>query len=87
MQNFFDKRLRTITLNTHYVVFFKNPRDTSQIQHLGRQMGSKILAHAYKDATSEPYGYLLVDLKQDTPEEIRLRTGIKDMYAYVSKSI
>ena len=29
---------RTISLNTHYMVLFKNPRDASQIQHLARQM-------------------------------------------------
>ena len=29
---------RTISLNTHYMVLFKNPRDASQIQHLVRQM-------------------------------------------------
>ena len=31
---------------------------------------------AFADATSTPYGYILVDLKQDTPEDLRLRTYI-----------
>ncbi len=31
---------------------------------------------AYKDACSESYGYLVVDLTQDTPEEQRLQTNI-----------
>ena len=89
VQNIFEKGLRTISLNAHYLVLFKNPRDTTQVTYLGRQMGnSKAVTAAYKDATSNPYGYLFVDMKQDTPETIRLRTGLfEQMYVYVSKSI
>ena len=36
----------------------------------------KLVQEAFKEATSVPYGYLLVDLKQDTPEDMRLRTTI-----------
>ena len=36
----------------------------------------KFVQEAFKDATAVPYGYLLVDLKQDTPEDMRLRTAI-----------
>ena len=40
---------------------------------------------AFADATSTPYGYLLVDLKQDTSEDLRLRTSIlpDDVVQYV----
>jgi hypothetical protein len=64
---------------THYLVLFKNPRDTSQIAHLGRQMFPervKYFREAFADATSQPYGYLLVDLKTTTPHVLRLRTDI-----------
>ena len=89
VQNIFLKGLRTISMNAHYLVLFKNPRDSSQITYLGRQMGSsKAVTAAYKDATSKPYGYLFVDMKQDTPETTRLRTGLfEQMYVYVPKSI
>ena len=46
---------------------------------LARQMypgRGKFVQEAFKDATAVPYGYLLVDLKQDTPEDMRLRTAI-----------
>ena len=79
VQNLFEKSLRTISLNAHYLVIFKNPRDTSQIMHLAKQIfpgQSNYMQAAYKDATSEPHSYLLVDLKQDTPENARLRTSI-----------
>ena len=81
VQNLFpkNKESRTISLNSQYMVVFKNPRDASQMAHLARQMYPgrvKFVQEALKDATSVPYGYLLVDLKQDTPEDMRLRTAI-----------
>ena len=50
--------------------------------YLGRV---KLIQEAFADATSTPYGYLLVDLKQDTPEDLRLRTSIlpDDVVQYV----
>ena len=78
-QNFFNKNLRNITLNAHYVVLFKSPRDISQISYLARQMypgRTRYLMDSFKDATQEPYGYLLIDLKPDTSDNHRLRSGI-----------
>ena len=34
------------------------------------------MQEAFIDATTVPYGYLLIDLKQDTPEDSGLRTTI-----------
>ena len=31
---------------------------------------------AFADATASPCGYLLIDLKQNTPDDMRLRTSI-----------
>lgn len=80
VQNLFfqSKMQRNISLNTHYIVLMKNPRDSSQIRCLSQQMfpGKTLLTEAYHDATLHPHGYLLVDLKQDTPPELRLRTSI-----------
>jgi hypothetical protein len=70
---------RDISLNAHYIVCFKNPRDRAQIKHLARQLypeNSKYVEEAYNDATREPHGYLLIDLKQSTPDEMRLRSAI-----------
>src|SRR5712691_6856744 len=81
-QNMFpkNKHARTISLNSHYMVLFKNPRDAGQFSILARQMypaaGSRFAIEAYKDATSVPFGYLLVDLKPDTDEQYRLRSNI-----------
>ena len=81
VQNLFDKNRehRTISLNAHYLVVFKNPRDGSQIMHLAKQMypgQSQYMKEAFELATREPHGYLLVDLKQCTPEGLRLRSRI-----------
>ena len=94
VQNLFDKNKhsRTISLNAHYLVLFKNPRDASQITHLAKQMYPghvKFMQEAFTDATIEAYGYLLIDLKQDTPEHLRLRTKIlpgDTQYVYMRKT-
>ena len=80
-QNMFDKgrSMRTVSLNAHYMIIFKSPRDKTQIGYLGRQMfpsNSKFLVEAFDDATSEPYGYLVVDLRPETPEQFRVRSHI-----------
>ena len=80
-QNLFDKNKenRTISVNAHYMVLFKSPRDAMPVEHLARQMfpaKSKYMREAFADATSQPYSYLLVDLKPDTPDDLRLRAKI-----------
>ena len=73
------KEMRTLSLNTHYIILFKNPRDQLQISVLARQMyahHAKFLMEAYYDATKEAYGYLIMDLKPTTNETLRVRTGI-----------
>ena len=81
VQNVFDqgKAMRGVSLNSHYEVLFKNPRDKSQIRWLAHQMypeDPQILTEAYQDATSKPFSYLIADHRPETPEDYRLRTGI-----------
>ena len=81
VQNFFNKNKhqRTITLNSHYLVLFKNPRDKAQISHLAKQMypgNTAFVQEAFKQATERPFGYLLFDLRQETPDHLRLRSTI-----------
>ena len=92
-QNLFygSKQNRTISLNSHYLVLFKNVRDVTQISHLAAQMypgKSKFMIESYRDATSTPFSYLLVDLKPDTDDKVRLRTNIfpdETTFVYVHK--
>lgn len=81
VQNVFHKgkEMRTISLNTHYFILLKNPRDGSQVINLARQLfpaNTKYLSESYEDATSKPFGYLLIDCKPDTPDRFRVRTRI-----------
>ena len=78
-QNIFYKGARTMSLNAHYLVLFKNPRDASQITFLARQifpLKSKFMIEAYEDGTSGPYSFLVLDLKPTTSDKMRLRSGI-----------
>jgi hypothetical protein len=93
VQNLFgkNKEQRTISLNSHYLVVFKNPRDATQISHLAKQTYPgkvKYVQEAFKDATSVPYGYLVFDLRQSTPDHLRIRTNIfaeNEQVVYVQK--
>ena len=80
-QNLFPpgKYARTILLNSHYVVAFKNPRDAVGVRNLAQQpypgrVG--FVMDCFQDATSEPYGYLLFDLHPSSPDALRLRTNV-----------
>jgi hypothetical protein len=78
-QNIYEKGkyARTISLNAHYFVLFKNRRDQEQILHLARQIypgETKFFKEVFDLATCEKYGFLIVDLKQRSNNLLRLRT-------------
>jgi hypothetical protein len=78
---FFDcnKYFRTISLNAHYLILFANKRDRSQALCLARQLypgETKFFMSAYREATKKPRGYLVVDCRAETPEEMSLFTNI-----------
>ena len=78
-QNLFpkNKENRDISLNTKYIVVFKNPRDGQQITTLGIQMKKqKLITEAFQEATKRPHGYLMLDVTQDAVDELRFRTQI-----------
>ena len=83
MQNLFPpgKEARTRSLNTHYYVILKNPRDKSQIEFLARQIlprQSKTLIQVFETATEKPHSYLFLDLTQECPDEYRFRSNLFD---------
>jgi ABC-type dipeptide/oligopeptide/nickel transport system ATPase component len=70
---------RLCSLNCHYMVVFKSPRDQTVISTLARQMYpgcGQYLIEAYKDATEGAYSYLLIDLHPQTEDKYRLRAKI-----------
>ena len=80
VQNLFnqDPAMRTISLNTQYMVLFKNVRDKTQIRPLGRQMylNADFLADCYNDATSREHGYLLIVFHKDCCDNLRILANV-----------
>ena len=82
-QNLFPhgKACRDIALNTQYMVLFNNHIDRQQVATLARRIypsTSAIFMKRFEQATSRPYGYLIIDLKSDTKAQDRLHTDIFD---------
>ena len=81
VQNVFIKGRvsRCCSLNTHYFVLFRNPRDVQQIHTLGRQMFyGKVdyFMNAFQRCTQKSYQYILVDISPHSDRRYQLRTDI-----------
>lgn len=77
-QNLFyqGKICRTLALNAHVIILFKNPRSQSQLRILESQTGIKNICSAYNDAMKTPFSYLVIDMSPFADEKYRLRTCI-----------
>ena len=80
-QNLFhqDKSYRTMSRNTQYFVIFNNDRDKLQFSILGKQYspGNHLfIPQVLKEATKNPYGYLLLDFSPDTAPSVRALSHI-----------
>ena len=63
---------RDVELQNTHIVLFKSPRDVLQINTLSQQQGlGSQLKEWYQDATSTPYGHLLIDLTPKTVDSLR----------------
>ena len=86
-----NRQNRNISLNTHYLILFKNPRDSGQIACLERQMfstQSQYFLESFANATVLPCGYLSADLRTTTSDDLRLRTEVlpgENTFAYIYK--
>jgi hypothetical protein len=81
VQNIFHegKEIRNMSLNGHYIVLFKSPRDKQQMFMLARQINPGRVSEfmrSFEDATSRPQGYLILDLKPTTDDQQRLQMNI-----------
>ena len=77
------KYSQDVSLNIEYFILFKNVQDKTQIRTLASQMfpnNTKFLLNYFEDATNQPYSYLFLDLKSDTPGKIRIRCNILNNY-------
>ena len=76
-QNLFTKNkyFRDISINSTYIVIFKNPRDKSVITNFAKQFmpgNTKPFLKAYMEATKKPHSYLLIYFYQKTNEHHRI---------------
>ena len=72
------KHHRTVSLNAHYMVLFKNPRDVSQIIAFAHQMyprKTQFFLEVFARATTRPHGFMVIDMKQDTPDILPQRSS------------
>ena len=94
VQNLFDQGSwsRTVSLNSQYIVVFKNPRDSAQINYLAQQAyprDSKFLVESYLDATRLPHSYLVINLTQECEQWMRVCSNIfpgEETQIYVENS-
>ena len=76
--NFFhqSKLRRDVELQNTHIVLFKSPRDVMQVTTLSTQLGlGSELVDWYRDATSVPFGHLLIDLPPRTDDRLRYCTN------------
>ena len=66
---------RDVELQNTHIVLFKSPRDVMQVTTLSTQLGlGSELVDWYRDATSVPFGHLLIDLSPRTDDRLRYCT-------------
>lgn len=80
-QNFYyrSKFIRTLNLNSTYIIIFPNLMDASMITTLNRQMfpnKPRFLQEAFEDTTRKAHGYLFIDLHPDTNPQLRVRNTL-----------
>ena len=75
-----NEHFRQISQNCDYFCIFKNPRNSSEIRTLAQQLtpGSLELIEIYKEATKNPFSYLLINLTQECDPNVKYLSHIFD---------
>lgn len=81
VQNLFEKNLKIVRDNCHYIFLLNSPAAAMQIRSLGVQVfpgpALNYFLDSYKQAVTEKkFGYLLLDLHPASDVSLRLRTNI-----------
>ena len=70
---------REVALNCSVTIIFKNERSASQLTKFGTSILPGKLQYflqSYELSTSDPYGYLVIDLSQNLDKKFKLRTHV-----------
>lgn len=87
-QSLFPKGKQSVSMkiNTHYLVIFKSPADALGVATIAKQMfpqnRGRFLIDAYHDCTREPFSYIIIDSKQETPDDVRIISQITGEASY-----
>ena len=75
-----NEHFRQISQNCDYFCIFKNPRNSSEIRTLAQQLtpGSLDLIEIYKEATKNPFSYLLINLTQECDPSVKYLSHVFD---------
>uniref|UniRef100_A0A183C280 UBX domain-containing protein n=1 Tax=Globodera pallida TaxID=36090 RepID=A0A183C280_GLOPA len=63
--NLFERKIKVARQNAQYVVLMRSPNSVLAVRNLGVQLFPRQLGYfldAYRQATSQPYGYLMIDM-------------------------
>jgi energy-coupling factor transporter ATP-binding protein EcfA2 len=81
VQNLFERNLKIVRDNSHYIFLLNSPSAAQQIRSLGSQIFPgpqlKYFLDSYRQAVTEKkFGYLFLDLHPASDNNLRLRTNI-----------
>ena len=74
-ENLFHKKQKVISLNSNYIVIFKNLRDKTRFTNSARQFMPwkyKFLLWAFEDTTKPTRSYLLLDMRPEVYDRYRI---------------
>jgi hypothetical protein len=78
-QNLFEKKIKVARQNAQYLVIMRSPNSALSVRNIGTQLFPRqmdFFMDAYRQATKERYGYLLIDMHASSDPILRLRTNI-----------
>ena len=78
-QNLFERKIKVARQNAQYLILMRSPNSALAIRNIGTQLFLRQLDYfldAYKQATNQPYGYLMIDMHAASDPQLRLRTNI-----------
>ena len=70
------KYAKSISPNAHYIVAFKNPRDQLGVRNVLLQSFPTTCLETFHQATTRPYGYLVLDLYPASSDQQRLLSHV-----------
>ena len=85
-QNLFhqSKLGKNVELQNTHIVLFKSPRDVMQVTTLSTQLGlGSEPVDWYRDATSIPFGHLLIDLSPRSDDRLRYCTNSGSVWSKI----